>query len=168
MAPKTDGGTAPSRRAALLVELLARASAAVAAAALAAMMLLTVADVVLRGFAGRPLPGTFELVELTLAAVVFLALPLVFLRDANIVVDAADRRAPRVAPALRRCAGLASVAVLALLAWRAAAGARDAFSFGDVSAALGLPQTVYWAPVVAGLAGACLAELVRLFALERT
>ncbi|MCX7893608.1 MAG: TRAP transporter small permease [Burkholderiales bacterium] len=144
------------------VERLARWSAALACVALAAMMLVTVADVALRSLAGRPIPGTFELVELALAAAFFLALPLVFLRDANIVVDAVDHRAPRFVPALRRLGGIASAVVLALLAWQAALGARDALSFGDVSAALGLPQGLYWAPVVAGLAGALLAALVRL------
>ena len=46
-----------------------------AAVALAAMLLITVADVTLRAFNNLPIRGAFELVELLLAATVFLALP---------------------------------------------------------------------------------------------
>ncbi|MCU0804714.1 MAG: TRAP transporter small permease [Burkholderiales bacterium] len=124
-------------------------------------MLLTVADVLLRMFAGAPIRGTFELVELGLAATFFLALPMAFWRDENIVVDTADQRAPRLVPHLRRVAGAVSAAVLGLMTWQALAGARDSLAFGDVSADLGLPQVLYWMPVILGLAGALAAVLLR-------
>ena len=69
------------------------------------MMLLTVADVVLRAFVNRPIRGMLELVELLLACTFFLALPAVFLRDENIVVDVVDSMRAALgaaAPALRR------------------------------------------------------------------
>ena len=145
----------------LAVRWVAQVGAVVAGTALAAMMLLTVADVTLRGLLGWPIRGTFELVELGLAATFFLALPLVFLRDENIVVDSIDHRAPRVVPLLRRIAGVVSAVVLALMTWRALVGARDSLVFGDVSADLALPQLVYWIPVALGLAGALVAALLR-------
>lgn len=140
---------------------LARFGGVAAGVALAAMMLLTVADVALRGLAGSPIRGTFELVELALAATFFLALPLAFWRDENIVVDMADHRAPRLVPLLRRVAGAVSAAVLALMTWQALVGAHDSLAFGDVSADLGLPQLLYWTPVVLGLAGALAAVALR-------
>jgi TRAP-type C4-dicarboxylate transport system permease small subunit len=139
----------------------AQAGAVASAVALAAIMLLTVADVALRGLAGSPIRGTFELVELGLAATFFFALPLAFWRDENIVVDTADQRAPRLVPHLRRVAGVASAGMLGLMTWQAIAGARDSLAFGDVSADLGLPQLLYWIPVILGLAGALIAVVVR-------
>jgi TRAP-type transport system small permease protein len=149
------------RGAALALRRVAEVGAVVAGTALAAMMLLTVADVTLRGLLAWPIRGTFELVELGLAATFFLALPLVFLRDENIVVDSIDYRMPRVVPLLRRIAGVVSAVVLALMTWQALIGARDSLVFGDVSADLALPQLVYWIPVVLGLAGALIAALLR-------
>ena len=45
-----------------------------------------------------PVRGVYELVELFLVATFFLALPCVFLRDENIVVNAMDDVAPRLVP----------------------------------------------------------------------
>jgi hypothetical protein len=47
------------------------------------------------------------------------------------------------------------------MTWQAIAGARDSLVFGDVSADLGLPQILYWIPVILGLAGALMAVVVR-------
>ena len=66
----------------------------IAAVFLAAMMLLTVADVTLRALFNLPLRGVYELIELLLAATFFFALPCVFLRDENIVVNSIDDMAP--------------------------------------------------------------------------
>ena len=87
-------------------DLVSTACGLMAAAFLAAMMLLTVADVTLRAAFNLPIRGVYELIELLLAATFFVALPAVFLRDENIVVDSIDDMAPRLgadAQALRRC-----------------------------------------------------------------
>jgi TRAP-type C4-dicarboxylate transport system permease small subunit len=140
---------------------LAQAGAVAAGLALALMMLVTVADVALRGLAGSPIRGTFELVELGLAATFFFALPLSFLHDEHIVVDSVDHHAPRVVPRLRRIAAVVSAIVLGLMTWQALVGARDSVVFGDVSADLSLPQVLYWTPVVLGLTGALVAAVLR-------
>ena len=49
-----------------------------------------------------PLRGVYELIELLLAATFFFALPCVFLRDENIVVNSIDDMAPRWVPMLKR------------------------------------------------------------------
>ena len=72
------------------------------------MMLLTVADVTLRASFNLPIRGVYELVELLLAATFFVALPAVFLRDENIVVNSIDDHGAARgadAQAVRRTAG---------------------------------------------------------------
>ena len=129
---------------------------------LAAMMLVTVADVLLRAVANRPIRGTFEIVELLLACTFFLALPASFLRDEHIVVDIIDGTAPRWVPLLKRLSLAIAVALLAAMAWQGWISARDAVAFNDVTADLALPRLWYWIPVLAGMIGACLAAVAML------
>jgi TRAP-type C4-dicarboxylate transport system permease small subunit len=140
----------------------ARLSGALAAIAIAAMVLLTVADVVLRALVNRPIHGTYELIELLLACAVFLALPAAFLRDEHVVVDIVDHYAPRAVPRLKFIAGIAGLAVLAVLGWQAALAARDTIAFGDVTMDLGLPRILYWIPLLVGVACAAAAALAML------
>lgn len=123
------------------------------------MMLLTVADVTLRAVFNTPLRGVYELVELLLAGVFFLALPAVFLRDEHIVVDVIDTVAPRWVPALRRVADALAVVLLAVMTWQGWLAARDTLAFGDVTADLGLPRILHWIPLLAGVAGGAVAGL---------
>jgi TRAP-type C4-dicarboxylate transport system permease small subunit len=143
------------------LDIAAKALGGLAAVFLAGMMLLTVADVVLRSFFHRPIHGTFELIELGLACAVFLALPAVFLRDENLVVDAID---PMVKPSTVRMLDLAgacvSLAVLAAMAVRMVPLARDAAQFGDVTADLSIPKLIYWVPVLLGISASALMALI--------
>jgi len=127
------------------------------------MMLLTVADVVLRASANRPIRGMFELVELLLACTFFLALPAVFLRDENLVVDLIDPIRPRWVPWLRRGAELVAIPVLATMAWQGWKAAAETLVFNDVTSDLALHRILYWMPVLFGLIGAAAAALVMLF-----
>ena len=124
-------------------------------------MLLTVADVLLREFFARPIHGTYELVALCLACTVFLALPAVFLRDENLVVDAVDYlvRKPivRLLDLLGACA---SLVVLAAMVFHMVPLARDMYEMGDVTADLSIPKIVFWVPVLLGIGGSALAALV--------
>jgi TRAP-type C4-dicarboxylate transport system permease small subunit len=140
--------------------LVAKVFGWLAAAFLAAMMLTTVADVVLRSVFNWPIRGTLEIVELLLACTFFLALPAVFLRDENIVVDVVDGFAPRQVPLLKRIAEVVAVAVLAVMGWQSWISARDAVVFGDVTSDLSLPRILYWIPVLTGIIGAAVAALV--------
>jgi TRAP-type C4-dicarboxylate transport system permease small subunit len=124
------------------------------------MMLLTVADVTLRAAFNAPVRGVYELVELLLAGVFFLALPAVFLRDEHIVVDLIDGVAPRGVPVLRRTADILAVGLLVVMAWQGWLAARDTLAFGDVTAELGLPRILHWIPLLIGVVGAAVAALV--------
>jgi TRAP-type transport system small permease protein len=130
-----------------------------AAICLAAMMLLTVADVVLRAAFNAPIRGVYELIELLLTYTFFLALPAVFLRDDNIVVNVLDDWAPRAVPLAKRIALAFAVAILAVMAWQGWLAARDAVAFNDQTADLGLSRAWHWAGVLAGIVGAAVAAL---------
>jgi TRAP-type transport system small permease protein len=140
-------------------DLPSRICGLLAALFLAAMMLLTVADVVLRAVFNAPIRGVYELVELLLAYAFFLALPAVFLRDENIVVNVVDELAPRQVPALRRIAAACAVVVLAMMAWQGWRAAADTLAFGDVTAELGLSRLLHWLALLAGVTGAAIAAL---------
>jgi TRAP-type C4-dicarboxylate transport system permease small subunit len=142
--------------------IVARLLGGIASVFLLAMMSLTVTDVVLRAVASRPIHGAFELVELLLACTIFTALPAVFLRDENVVVDVGDHVWPRWVPALKAIAAVASLAVLALMCWSMYPRAKDILAFGDVTSDLSLPRIYYWVPVLAGVVGAALAAAVMI------
>jgi TRAP-type C4-dicarboxylate transport system permease small subunit len=126
------------------------------------MMLLTVADVVLRAVSNQPIRGSFELIELLLACTFFIALPAVFLRDENLVVDVVDPVAPRWVPRLRCFAEIIAIPVLALMAWEGFKAARETLIFNDVTSDLAIHRLWYWIPVLFGLIGGAIAAVAML------
>jgi TRAP-type transport system small permease protein len=134
----------------------------IASVFLTGMLLLTVADVGLRTLFDYSLRGVYELIELLLAGAFFLALPCVFLREDNILVNTIDEIWPRIVPMLKRFALLLSVAVFSVLVWQGWIAARDSFEFHDVTADLGLPRFWHWTIVLTGMVGAALAALFML------
>jgi len=127
------------------------------------MMLLTVADVLLRALANRPIRGMFELIELLLACTFFLALPATFLRDEHIVVDVVDGVAPRAVGLLKRAAEGVAILVIALMGWEGWKAAKDTLVFHDVTSDLGISKFFYWLPVLIGLLGGGIAAAVMIF-----
>jgi TRAP-type C4-dicarboxylate transport system permease small subunit len=144
-------------------DLISTACGLIATVFLGAMLLLTVADVTLRAAINVPIRGVYDLVELFLAAMFFIALPCVFLRDENILVNSIDDLLPRTVPALKRIAEILAVVILAVLAWQGFIEARDSYEFQDVTADLGLPRYWHWGAVLIGLIGGALAALVMAF-----
>jgi TRAP-type transport system small permease protein len=125
------------------------------------MMLLTVADVLLRALFNRPIHGTYELIEFGLACAVFLALPAVFLRDENLVVDAIDYIVkPQIVRLLDLVSACLSLALLGVMLWQMVPLAQDMYAFGDVTADLSIPKIYYWVPVLAGVLGSAIATAV--------
>lgn len=137
----------------------ARLCGAIAALFLAAMMMLTVADVALRSTINTPIRGVYDLIELLLAGTFFFALPAVFLRDDNIMVNVIDDLAPRSVAVLKRIAEVLAALILALMAWQGWIAARDAIAFNDVTADLGLPRALHWTALLIGVIGAGIAAL---------
>lgn len=96
-----------------------RVLALVAAALIAVMIGVTCVDVVGRYLLNAPFRPAYELTQLTLAALVFVALPLTTADGGHVEVDLAlhlfGRDTQRL---LARIAGLVSAVVLAYFAWR--------------------------------------------------
>src|SRR5512134_3441981 len=107
---------------------------------------MSVASIVGRTVLGRPVPGDFELVQVGCAAAIAAFLPYCQLQRGNIIVDFFTTRAPRrVQGALDAFGALLLAAVLALLAWRAAAGMLTMKAAGEVSMIVGFPLWVGYA-----------------------
>jgi TRAP-type transport system small permease protein len=141
-------------------EIIATTCGVIAALFLTAMMLLTVADVTLRAAFNLPIRGVYELIELLLTGTFFVAMPAVFLRDENILVNAIDNVAPRWAPFLMRAAELLALVVLTVIAWRGIIAARDTYLFGDITPDLSLPRYWHWILLLIGTVGSALAATI--------
>jgi TRAP-type C4-dicarboxylate transport system permease small subunit len=120
--------------------LLSALCGTLAAAALFAIMALTAVDVVGRKFFAASLPGSLELTELLMVAVIFAGLPLVSLQGEHVVFDTMDRRLPAALLRVQRAVvdGLCGVA-LGGLAWLLWVKAGQMASYGDTTAQLKLP-----------------------------
>jgi len=136
----------------------------VAAIFLAATMLLTVADVALRAISEEwRIYGVIEIVELTFACSVFLALPALFLFRKNILVNIIDGLVSMtVRHWLMVVAGLLTLIYLAFLGSQTWVTANEALRFNDQTMYIEIPIFVYWLPILLGVAGAFLAEFYAL------
>jgi TRAP-type C4-dicarboxylate transport system permease small subunit len=116
---------------------VAPALGALAALVLFAMMTLTCADVIGRYFFSRPIFGGFELTEMMLAAMIFLGLPLVTLRNEHITVDVLDAVTPdwlfRLQHIVACAIGMLSTGYLA---WRLWVRATTLYNAGETTAQL--------------------------------
>jgi TRAP-type C4-dicarboxylate transport system permease small subunit len=135
-----------------LKKLLTALCGTLAAAALFAIMALTAVDVVGRKFFAASVPGSLELTELLMVAVIFAGLPLVSLQGEHVVFDTLDSHLPP--PLLRAQRALvdalcgAALGGLAGLLW---VKAGQMASYGDTTAQLKLPV---W-PFVSAMALLC-------------
>jgi TRAP-type C4-dicarboxylate transport system permease small subunit len=126
--------------------------------ALALMMLVTIVDVTMRVSINELVLGSVEIVQLTLVAVVFLALPETFLRDEHITVDALDQVvSPATLRWVRLVASLSSLLLVAVMAWRMLLPALDTLAIGDLTSDLQLSLFWYWLPMLVGGAAAVIA-----------
>jgi len=125
-----------------------------------AMMLFTFADVVGRYFFASPLPAAYEVVSLTMPAIIFCALPLTVLRQGHVTVDLLDPFIPgAVARVQAVVVHLISAAALALISWRLVIRSMDQRYYEEVTDELFLEL---W-PFSAAMAALCgLAALTAL------
>ncbi|HWQ37292.1 MAG TPA: TRAP transporter small permease [Burkholderiales bacterium] len=144
---------------------LAAWAAIVAGAILAAIAGMVVTSVALRALGLAPVQGDFELVQVGLAACIALFLPWCQLRGSNIIVDFFTTRARiRTQRRLDAFAALLVALMMALVAWRAAAGAFSAHQSGETTMILGFPIWWSYAAMTPGLA---LTAVVALFCVWR-
>ena len=135
------------------LDVLARAFAFAGGVVLVAMTGMSVVSIAGRTVLGRPLAGDFELVQVGCAAAVAAFLPYCQLRRGNIIVDFFTVRAsPRVQAALDALGALLLAAVMALLAWRTAAGMLTVKAAGEITMIVGFPVWLGYAAIVPSLA----------------
>ena len=135
------------------------------AAALFGIMVLTFFDVIGRKLVDHSIPGSLELTELMMVAVIFGALPLVSMRGEHVTFDSLDTHLPA---AVRRAQALvvhllcaAALLGLAWLMWRMGGQFTET---GETTAQLRIPK----APFIYGMAVLCgLTGLVHLTQLAR-
>ena len=140
---------------------VARFLTRVAAIFLLAMMLINVVDVGLRVSINAPIFGTYEIVEFMLAAVAFLAIPEVFLRDQHITIELIDQILPaKIIDWLRVIGNFTGVVFVTLLAWHMVQPALDFIEFNEITMDLQLPLIWKAALILTGVAWAIAAALV--------
>ncbi|WP_417769336.1 TRAP transporter small permease [Stappia sp.] len=143
----------PSRRTAWgIVEKLLSAGAG---ALLLALTFITCIDVVARYWFNAPLSGAYELTEMFLATLVFLALPVTTGRGEHVEVDLIDTVAGgAISRMARPVTGLLTAGVLAVFAWRLWEHALRLASDGAISDSLSLPiaPVAFLAAIGCGLA----------------
>lgn len=132
--------------------------------ALVAMMTIIVADVFMRYAFNAPIPGTYDLVGILLAIMVFFGLAKVISERAEITIDIVDTLVPAlVVRLLMIIASLIALAVLLFVFWSMIGPMISAHRYGDRSLELNLPVWLTWALSLVGLAGAILAAFMAAF-----
>ncbi len=108
---------------------------------LLALMGVVFLDVMLRNLLNRPLPWGTELLEVLLAAMIFLLYPVLAVGGGHITVDLIQVR-----PALRRVqrvlAGLVGASLFALIAWCLGRQAVRAAGYGEGTPLLHIPHSL--------------------------
>lgn len=120
-----------------LTTALERTLGLIAGAALFGMMLITFADVIGRKFLAASIPGSVEITELLMLAVIFAALPLTSLKGEHVLFDLLD---PMLPAGLRtwqhRLSNLVCAALLGAAAWLVETRALRTGGQGDITAQL--------------------------------
>ena len=124
-----------------------------------AMVGVTCVDVIGRYVFHAPLQGAYELNEILLPALVFLALPGVTWRDAHVKVSLADELLGTKAKAVRACVfNLLSAGALLVLAWHLGLLAARKAAIGESASSLGieLAPVAYLVAGTVALSALCL------------
>jgi TRAP-type C4-dicarboxylate transport system permease small subunit len=104
---------------------------------------------VLRQLFSYNILGVVDIMELSLVALIFVALPGVFLRDENITVDVIDQLVSRrVRVALRMVALVITLGFLALMFVQMIPQALDKWRFSEVTMTLSINRFTHWVPIM--------------------
>jgi TRAP-type C4-dicarboxylate transport system permease small subunit len=137
------------------VSAAARFLTRVAAVFLLGMVAINVIDVGLRESINAPIFGTHEIVVLMLAAVAFLGIPEVFLRDQHITIELIDQVLPdRAVHWLRAFGTLCGLIFVVLLAWHMIQPALDYVEFDEITMDLQIPLIWQATLILLGVAAA--------------
>ncbi len=140
---------------------LCAVSALFGGSVLVALALMVCASIALRATGFSPIQGDFELLQVGLAIAVGGFLPWCHLKGGNIYIDFVTARAStRTQHRLEAFAGVLVAIMMALVSWRAGAGALAAKASGEVTMIRGFPLWISYLLMTPGLA------LTSLVALE--
>jgi TRAP-type C4-dicarboxylate transport system permease small subunit len=129
---------------------------------LLAIALITVVDALLRYGLSRPIPGTFELTELILAAVIFFGLPYTGLTDGHVAVDVlAGRLPPRARYAMLTVAALVMTILLATITWQMASLAGEMARTSRTTITNRIPVFPFIVPAMLAAGAAALCALLQ-------
>jgi TRAP-type C4-dicarboxylate transport system permease small subunit len=135
----------------------------IASLAIVVMMLTVVIDVVLRFAFNTPVQGAYDVVGFSLLVMVFFGMAPVVAQRGEIVIDLIDTYLPpRSLSILKWIASFGTLVFFLFLGWSMFGPARDAYTYGDRSLELGVPQWTLWAIAFVGLAGNVWVALRRL------
>ena len=124
-----------------------------AAAVLVFMMLFTTVSVAMRQLLDTPVLGVVDVMELALVAMIYIAMPGVFLRDENVTVDVIDHAlSRRVRVVLRLMGLLLALAFLTMMMVNMIPQAMDKWQYSEVTMTLGISRFVHWLPIIFGFA----------------
>lgn len=130
-----------------------RVTNAVGTIALGAMVLITVADVLLRLFLGRPIRGTLEITEFLMVIAVFFAMGYTGMLKGHIAIQILPSRLPERARAvLDSIADLISIGFCCLIMWQGVAQAAISRLRNDISGVISIPISPFYYVLVFGVA----------------
>ncbi len=143
---------APPGAAFRTVETIARACAVAGGLVLLGMALMTCVSVLTRLFAGRPIFGIFELVELFTGIAVLSFFPYTHVTRGNVVAEFFTQRLrPRLRALLELVADIGFLAIAAFAFWRVSAGFVESLHSLNRSFVLNMPEWVFYGPAAAWL-----------------
>ena len=158
--PPPGAPAAPRSPVGRALDVAARLFALFGGAVLTALTLLSLYSILMRNLTGSPIMGDWELVQMGCAVAIAACFPMCQMRGAHIIVDFFTQRASHATN--RRLDGVGALVLalmMALLAWRTAAGAMDAYSTRETSMLMELPTWIGYALMVPSFALASLAAI---------
>jgi TRAP-type C4-dicarboxylate transport system permease small subunit len=162
LADRLPGGTSAFGRG---LDLASRWFALAGGALFTALTLLSLYSIGMRNLTGSPIMGDWELVQMGCAVAIAACFPMCQMRNGHIIVDFFTLRAGRkTRKRLDAFGALVLAVMMALLAWRTAAGAVDAFAHNETSMLMELPTWWGYAAMVPSFA---LASLTALYIAHR-
>ena len=131
------------------MEKLGRVLNIISAVALILVVGATLADTLLSSLLGKPFVGVYDVVQIGVGVCVFMAMPAVFLANANIQVDIIDLVAPKKVVHFLQITGLlASLAFLLILLWSTLLQGIDAHKFRSEFFEIGVSHLAVWGPII--------------------
>ena len=128
---------------------------AISGRSIVTIIVMSITDALTEAITGRGLAISYDVVEIAMAYTIFLGLPEVFLRNANIRVDVSDYFLPRrVTRVLEVTGTLLILGFVMLLLAAMVMPAYDSTRFGDYKYETGFPYWGIWLPIFAGLIAA--------------